>query len=97
MHQPPRPELRPDDIDVVDLDEEDSLDDAAEEAGSTMQAYLKAVQARLKYELKPNFPALEKKWLLAEINSSAAALDGCVGPARRSARRTGQYDPTRSN
>jgi hypothetical protein len=67
MHQPPRPELRPDDIDVVDLDEEDSLDDAAEEAGSTMQAYLKAVQARLKYELKPNFPALEKKWLLAEI------------------------------
>ena len=65
--QPLRPEVRPDDVDVVDLGEEDSLDDAAEVVGSTMQAYLKAVRARLQFELKPNFPSLQRKWLLEEI------------------------------
>ena len=49
------------------MDEEESLDDAAESAGSTMQAFLKAVRNRLQYELSPSFPALENKWLLEEI------------------------------
>ena len=52
---------------MVDLDEDESLDDAAESAGSTMQAFLKAVRNRLQHELSPSFPALESKWLLEEI------------------------------
>ena len=52
---------------MVDLDEEELLDDAAESAGSTMQAFLKAVRNRLQYELSPRFPAFESQWLLEEI------------------------------
>ena len=52
---------------MVDLDEEELLDDAAESAGSTMQAFLKAVRNRLQYELSPSFPAFENQWLLQEI------------------------------
>ena len=64
---PPRPEIPFDNREVVDLDEEELLDDAAESAGSTMQAFLKAVRNRLQYELSPSFPAFENQWLLQEI------------------------------
>ena len=54
-------------MDVVDLDEDDSFDEAAEEEGSAMSAFIKAVRNRLQRELDPKTPALEARWLRAEL------------------------------
>ena len=62
---------RPSDIDVTELDEEDSLDSAAEAEGSVMQAFLKAIRTRLQHELSPKFPALHAKWLLTQLKESS--------------------------
>jgi len=62
-----RRERAPDDVDVTQLDEDDSLDDAAHEEGSMMHAFIVAVRTRLKHELSAKFPSLEKPWLREEL------------------------------
>ena len=67
--RPPRVELRPDDVEVVNLHEDDSLDEATKADGGAMQAFIKAVRLRLQRELDAKTPAFEKRWLLEELKA----------------------------
>ena len=70
-------ELRPPDVDVEPLLDEESLDEATSaKSGGVMHAYIKAVRARLQFELDDKFPAFSRQWLLDELRDREWWLRG---------------------
>jgi hypothetical protein len=57
------------DVDVVELDEDASLEEASESPGSANARFVKLIRDQLSLEVSAQWPTLKKKWLLEELKS----------------------------
>ena len=57
------------DVDVVELDEDASLEEASESPGSANARFVKLLRDELSWEVSAQYPTLKKKWLLEELKS----------------------------
>jgi hypothetical protein len=57
------------DVDVVELDEDASLEEASEAPGSPNARFVKLVRDQLSLEVSAQWPSLRNKWLLEELKT----------------------------